>query len=154
MTNHDVILFPYLSLDQRIRVGPWELIPRKDLCTSDTTTEAIFALARQHLGLYALPDGDTNVSDRCGCYARPANGKIGDPGDRNDLGLLRLSVLVGVLIENPEPRAVNPGLYASTSDNVLAYGHPLNPEGALAIERGVMMRTQVVESRSVGIPRA
>lgn len=137
----DVVLFPYLSLDKRVRVGPWELIPKKDLKAEDAVDEPTYKLAQLHLALYALPD--VGLAKGCGCLARFDSRRIGEPVGLGLLHPLRCSVLGAVLSVNPEDDAKNPGLYASTSENVTVYAHPLNNEGRVSVRYGSMMRTTV-----------
>jgi len=137
-----VVVFPYLSLEERLRVGPWELIPKGDLKPEDADSESALSLARAHLAVYDLPEGDE--AKRCGCFARRGDGLVGGAVEPESLGSLRLSVLAALLIMNPEAEdRSNPGMVVSTSDNAAMHGHPLNAEGRLAVEYGAMMRTLV-----------
>jgi hypothetical protein len=137
----DVVLFPYLSLEKRVRAGPWEIIPKMDLKEADAVDGPTHTLAQQHLALYALPD--VSLAKGCGCFARLASGRIGDPVDLSSLAPLRRSLLGAVLMVNPEEDAKNPGLKASTSENVTVYAHPLSKEERVSVRYGSMMRTTV-----------
>jgi hypothetical protein len=147
MAHRDLVLFPYLRLDKRMRVGPWELIPKNDLREDDVIDKSVFDLVLKHLGVYALPDTLKDAAARCGCFARPESGKLGQEIDRSTLLALRLSVLPALLVMNPMPNTLNPGLTLSTSDNATLYGHPFNEEGRIVFEYGSIIRTQIAGVR-------
>jgi hypothetical protein len=149
----DVVLFPYLSLQERVRVGVWELIPKNDLKAQDAVDQFTLELARQHLGLYSLPEADKSVAERCGSFARPAGRPIGEPVDRSTFPALRLSVLGALLSMNPGEDTSNPGMTVSTAENATLYGHPLNAAGRVAVEYGSMMRTLIGGLRAAEAPR-
>src|SRR5688572_1382261 len=129
----DVALFPYLSLDSRVRVGPWEIIPKGAFAEQDAVDADAFALARQHLALYSLPDERT-AAQRCGCFARPTAVRVGETLERSALGSLHLAVLVGLLQMNPADDADNPGMTAVTSENADVYCHPIGVGRSLTVE--------------------
>jgi hypothetical protein len=53
----EVWLFPYLPLELRLDIGPWELIPREQLAAADATNEAMVKHAHDVAALYRMPRG-------------------------------------------------------------------------------------------------
>lgn len=138
----EVLVAPYLPLAQRTAVGPWELIPRSQLTAADVVSDAWVLDQIQHL-LNAYREQD-RTTVRFGVVLRADNTRVGDQVDMTKAPLLRRAFLAAVLDTNPSAltpeseRTGNEGHATITSDNVLVYGHPLNPEGHVADEWGAM----------------
>lgn len=136
------LYLPYLPLEDRCDIGPWQLVPAAELADADVATANALALAR---GLDALYERPPAFSTR-GVFARPLDGKVGDALEPGDVSRLRRAVLVALLDLNPsavqpeDERSPNEAWRAYTSEHAQAWGHPIDEEGWAAEERGVMVR--------------
>jgi len=152
----DVLVAPYLPLQQREIVGPWELIPRSALTTDDVSEPRLLEAVPQLLDAYRPLSSN---SATFGVIIRPSAGKVGDSFDRTAPAFLRYALLAAALDTNPsrlapeEDRTGNEGHESLTSDNVLIYGHPLNDGGWVADQYGAMV-TILVGGMRLGEPGA
>lgn len=144
---HRVFVFPYLGSRRRVRIGDFELIPYGDLSAVAASAEWL----RERLGTFE------RMYDATGVFAQFRGEPLGTPPPDELLGPLRRAVLVGILAGSPalddEGAA---GWTAVTSDNAVAYVHPIPETGSIAVETGHIVRTLRsgdVESRRGGIPK-
>jgi hypothetical protein len=140
-----LLLAPYLRARTRLKIGPWELIPRGSLDESDTVSRQAFEQVHGLLALYHSPPQGNEVY---GCIFKRSGGQVGDTYPRAEMRPLRRALVAAVLDRNPvrDGRgggAANQGHGVSTSDNGALWGHRVGPEGNFAADYGVMVRTLV-----------
>lgn len=144
---HRVFVIPYLGCRSRVVIGDFELIPYGDLATVPVAAEWLRARLEVFERMY----------DATGVFAQFKGEPLGNPPPDELLGPLRRAVLMGILAGSPalddEDAA---GWTAVTSDNAIAYVHPIPQSGSIAVETGHIVRTLRsgdVESRRGGIPK-
>src|SRR5262249_40319787 len=126
----EVLLYPYLPISDRQRVGPWELIPFGDQKEEDILSEVVKEMVEGLIALYSDEDPMVNL----GAVARWREAKVGDDIDREAMRSLGRALVVAVLDANPsnldrEDAAPNAGHQSATSDNAIGYGHPIDGSG-------------------------
>jgi hypothetical protein len=128
-------------------IGDFELIPYGDLAAVPVAAEWLRARLEVFERMY----------DATGVFAQFKGEPLGSPPPEELLGPLRRAVLMGILAGSPalddEGAA---GWTAVTSDNAVAYVHPIPQAGRIAVETGHIVRTLRsgdVESRRGGIPK-
>lgn len=117
----EVLLFPYLPLAERLRVGPWELLPQVAVNEQNTVSAWVADIMPQLMDLYRTPGVGLA---KMGCVARLARDPVGAPIDA--LGYRRAlhrSVVAALLDGNPDRAMEAQGWTVATSDNALMYGH-------------------------------
>lgn len=135
-----VLLYPYLPLRGRQSVGPWELVPARNLEDDDAPTPEAARAIRGLVELYELPED----LGQFGALAKPAGGLVGDEFERQAMRALGRALVVALLAGNPslltpeEERSGNEGHMMLTSDNAIGYGHPLGEDGYVAVEEGAI----------------
>lgn len=140
----DVLIFPYLPLPHPIDVGPFRIIPKREIADALAVEPWILKAASGLLQLYALPDTDPDLARRFGCVVASKTEGIGGAIDRTHLPLLNRAVLTASLDENPRTRGGGGGgEEVLTSDNALLYVHPVDSEGRVTVEYGFMSRLLV-----------
>lgn len=144
---HRVFVFPYLGSRHRVVIGDFELIPYGDLAAVPVAAEWLRARLEAFERMY----------DATGVFAQFKGEPLGSPPPEELLGPLRRAVLMGILAGSPalddEGAA---GWTAVTSDNAVAYIHPIPQAGSIAVETGHIvrvLRSGDVESRRGGIPK-
>lgn len=140
LESREVLLFPYLPASERLTTALWELVPRGELEQDDFSDDWLRDAIPGLLELYKTRSGDWGG---VGCIARPANGQIGDPVDRQSMGVLQRGVVVSLLDGNPELPGDDNGHAVATSDNAVLFGHRVDPSGHVAVNYGVMVRAVV-----------
>jgi hypothetical protein len=152
----DVILAPYLVVKTPVTVGPWELVPFRELRHGDGESEAglrrwvpdaLRVPVMRLVEAYGVEAGGTAL----GAVAVPKGGRAGDPFDRGLVRRLGHALLAGSVADNPQmalpedKQSPNAGRAGATSENAIVYGHPLGAGDAYASETGVLFR--VLSSR-------
>jgi hypothetical protein len=66
---------PYLCLGERVRIGPWEVIPADSLSLDHCRSQDALAEARGLIELYRRPPG---VHEGFGCFLRRGAARIGE----------------------------------------------------------------------------
>lgn len=141
----DILLYPYLPLTNRRTVGGWQVIPIAEV-ESDDLVNDFAGRAVEGLGRLYEVEG---MQLPLGAVARPPDGAIGDDFELSAMRTLGRALLVGLLDTNPDFLAKgeeplgNLGHGTVTSDNALGYGHPVQPDGGVAVEYGYMSRKLV-----------
>lgn len=137
----DVWAFPYLPLVVRVRVGPFDLVPRQEIVGLPAVEPWMLEQARLFLEFHRLPDDLDLGRDRVGGLVVPADGAIGGEVDPCQAKDLRLAVLSALLDANPATPPQGPfGTGACTSDNAVLYSRVLDPEGRVTTQYGLMSR--------------
>jgi hypothetical protein len=137
------MLFPYLPLERRQTVGPWELIPRQQLTETDCSAPELVGYAGDVAALYRLRGDDRGF----GAFARRTDGRVGDEDDHAGFGALGSAVAVALLDRNPSFAAgaaddPNAGHAMCTSENALGYGHRFEADLYVAYATGTMVVMQ------------
>jgi hypothetical protein len=133
-----VILFPYLPLSKRVRVGPWELIPCRNFATTDAASARAKKQAHQLFDFYEAP---RDAGAPLGVVVRRARGKVGNRVRPSSLPSLRRAVLAALLDANPKDPDAGHGV--ASADNAVLYGHPIAPDGSIAATYGELVTTWV-----------
>lgn len=139
----DVLLYPYLPLRQKIKIGPWTLAPPSAISDSDVAGPTEFDLVQGLVGIYKLPSNASNM----GAVAWNSADGLGARIDREAMSALSSALIMGLLDTNPdhlvpdEDRSGNEGHMAVSADNALAFGHPLQRDGYVAYESGAVSTT-------------
>src|SRR5687768_2551116 len=97
----EVLLFPYLPLAQRRTIGPWTLIPREQLASGDTMSDAMLGHADGVARLYRMRGHERGF----GAFIRRDEQRVGEEIDQTGLPTLYHAVVVSLLDQNPS-RAV------------------------------------------------
>ena len=144
----EVWMFPYLALDKRQRVGPWRLIPRRLSKSSDFLAAWVARYARGLAKMHGALDTDRLLKRRLGCFVSKVKGRVGGAHDLEQMRLLRLAVVAGILDGNPMSKdEQNAALSLSTSDNASLPGYGLTPDGFVTMSYGAMLRTSIHGNR-------
>ena len=136
----DVWLFPYIPLHREVAVGPWRLVPFRELARRHTTNKAVFDATRRLRTAYKLK----NVVGHFGALVVPVDGRIGDEHAPEQLRPLHRAVACALidssaaLLEGDNPNA---GHKMATAENALAYGHPLHGGHSYVISTGALVQT-------------
>jgi hypothetical protein len=137
----EVWLFPYLPLTERVVIGPWELIPREQLTTDDTTTVAMVGHARNVDALYRAPERQWS---KVGAFLRPPDRLVGDVF-RGDVRPLYQALVTAMLDSNPSRAQPghegdwNTGQRMCTPENALLRRHGFKADLHIGHEIGVMV---------------
>lgn len=141
----DVLLAPYLPLNQEVSIGQWTLAP------FDTTAERLEGSPLSNderraatclVEAYKVPG-----TARLGAVAFPADAGIGGTFERSALRPLGHALLAGAVSGNPnllteEDHHLNAGFGVATAENARLFGHPLNDNGdSYVTEKGTLVRT-------------
>lgn len=136
-----VLLFPYLPLAERRRIGPWLLIPRAQLDADDCGSAQMVEHAHGVWGLYRMPADATGY----GCFVTRNGQPVGAELEATGLRTLHDAICVSLLDENPS-RAVagmvddyNAGHRMCTTENALVFGHRFDADLYTGFETGVMV---------------
>jgi hypothetical protein len=137
------LLFPYLWIRDRIRVGPYELVSRNVFTDDDFLSPQIRSDVE---GLLTMYEVNASMANRFGTVVRHLDGRIGDSFKRQELKPLHQAIVAALL--DPIPQAIGkkdetPGWSIPTSDNALIYLHQLDGSGYVAVEYGRMVTTLV-----------
>lgn len=140
-----IVLLPYLPLEHRITVNGWQIVPRHELVANDAVSPEVFDAAPKYLDLYRLPDGAGDIVP-CGCFLLEPTKRVGDVATAASWRAIGLALTAAVLEMNPSLGAPDDGIgdYLATSDNLLIYGHPYDPEGNVAVQYGVLVKRLVM----------
>ena len=140
-----VLFYPYLPFAGRCSVGDWELISADKLQKADVVEGLGVEMVKRLPDLYEVPSLVGNV----GAFARPKDGQVGGGFEEETMRRLGRSLTLAVLSGNPDTLLPedeltgNEGHVMMTSDNAIGYGHPLGPDGGVAVEYGAMASTLV-----------
>jgi hypothetical protein len=144
---HRVFVFPYLGSRQRARVGPFELIPWGELSEAQVAEEWL----RPRL------EGFEKMYDSCVVFAQFDGQPLGVAPPDELFGPLRRAVFIATISGIPAlDDADAAGWEAVTSDNAVAYVHPIPESAGIAVVVGRIVRTTLagsVESQRGGIPK-
>jgi hypothetical protein len=136
----DVLLAPYLPLDEEVTLGPWILVPFDDLAYRHTRDRSIFNEIRRLRTAYQLPTDGMPY----GAVFLPHGGRLGDDFSRDEVRPLHRAVVAALIDGNPtlleSDGDPNAGDRMVTSENGLIYGHPIHGGGSYVISTGAMSR--------------
>ena len=151
----DLLIAPYLPLPFSASIGPWDLLPSRDIAESDVLPDE---LREQALGLIEAYRPTTGIGKALGAVLVPSGGYVGAPFDRAATGVLRHALLAGAVANNPtmalpeDEQVPNAGHAAMTSENALLYGHPLGTGSSYVIGSGVIVHTTNLHYAGDGEP--
>ena len=142
-SSTDVWVAPYLLLEERIRIGSWEVIPAAALELGDCASQHAFEQVNGLLELYHRPH---RVPEGSGCFLRRGDARIGKSHRDHDIGTMRRALLVGALDVNVtpwrgEPTDPNWGWRTRTSDSLFLVWHRINPAGSVSTRSGAIIST-------------
>lgn len=134
---------PYLRLRQRVRVGPWEVVPADGLTLEDCLSQHALDQARGLIELYRRPAG---VHEGFGCFLRRGVARIGESYGNRDLTSFRRALLLGALDVNVTPWRgsvddYNWGWRTATSDSLFFAWHRVDPGGWVSTRTGAIITT-------------
>jgi hypothetical protein len=151
----DLLLAPYLPLADAVRVGPWELLPFRQVGGSTAVPVGLRDPVSRLLDAYSSPTGARTAF---GAVAYPYQGTVGAPFASTDLALLSRALLAGTVAENPvmtideEDQSPNAGNAVATSENALLYGHPLHGGDFYATSTGMLVHANHIRTANAGQP--
>ena len=154
-TMPDLLIAPYLRLSEGVSMGPWDLLPLRDVDGSTALPTTLRDPVLELVEAYRLPSGGGGTF---GAVAFPASEDIGAPFLSADMARLSRALVAGSLADNPpmvvseDEQTPNAGDMAATSENALLYGHPLSTGSSYVIETGFIVKTQRFRAAVAGRP--
>jgi hypothetical protein len=145
----DVWLIPYLPLDREREVGPWLLVPFRDLARRHTTNQPVFNEVRRLRTAYKLKEGITPF----GAVVVPVDGRIGDERPRELLRPFHRAVSCALIDSNAsflDDDNPNAGHKMATAENAVVYGHPLHGGNSYVTSTGALVQSWDYRSAEPG----
>ncbi|HEY7630909.1 MAG TPA: hypothetical protein VH817_09420 [Thermoleophilaceae bacterium] len=143
----NLLIAPYLPLKDRVTVGPWELVPLRDLDDADVVPNVLERPVARLIEAYRVAS-----TGPLGAVIFPEGTGVGEPFERSGLSPLGQALRAGVVANNSvmtetdDETRLNAGHGMAAVENALLYGHPLGDGNSYVIETGTLSR--VVEWRT------
>lgn len=149
----DVWLLPYLPLTNECQVGPYGLVPFRDLSRRHATSQVVYNEVRRLRTAYRV----SSMGQPFGAIVVPEDSRIGgEELEREQFPALHGAVLAATIDANPiligADDMGNSGHATATAENAKMFGHPLTGEYSYAIQTGAMVTVLSWRSSEPGRP--
>jgi hypothetical protein len=149
----DALFAPYLPLIREATVGPWRLVPFKDIDDCAAVPAHLRRQVTQLVEAYR-PGGGPSL----GAVASPSGIQVEAPLSHREMRRLGHALLAGAMSCNPAMVGMgdvspNAGHAMTTAENALVYGHPLGGTGnSYATVTGMLVRISAIHRATEGKP--
>src|SRR4051812_46512682 len=89
----NLLIAPYLPLKNRVTVGPWELVPFRDLDGADVVPNELERPVARLIEAYRVPG--TGGGGALGAVIFPEGAGVGEPFERSDMHPLGHALVAG-----------------------------------------------------------